>query len=245
MPGEDCATELDEDYDGLAGCADPDCARVAGCESDPKARWKDLPAHVRQVFLYGSGDEEIPFRYDEGGRVYTVTRAFEGVIPNMERRYRETDSSWIREEFERFQNNRPCGTCGGYRLRPEALAVRIAGLHVGQVVEMSIKEAHDWIGGIQRCAFVPETGDRPRHPKGNPRAPRLSQQCGAGLSHHEPGGRQLSWGESQRIRLASQIGSGLTGVLYVLPRACSIGLHQRGGDRLIGTLRACAIRATP
>ncbi len=72
---------------------------------------------MQQVFLYGSGEEEIPFRYDEGGRVYQVTRVFEGVIPNMERRYRETDSNWIREEFERYQNNRPCGTCDGYRLR--------------------------------------------------------------------------------------------------------------------------------
>ena len=118
---------------------------------DMKARWKDLPKHVQQVFLYGSGDEEIPFRYDEGGRVYQVTRSFEGVIPNMERRYRETDSAWIREEFERYQNNRPCGACGGYRLREEALAVKIAGLHVGQVVQMSIREAHEW------CAQVPET----------------------------------------------------------------------------------------
>ena len=119
-------------------------------EFNKNSRWKDLDAHVQQVFLYGSGDEEIPFRYDEGGRVYQVTRTFEGVIPNMERRYRETDSNWIREEFERYQNNRSCGTCGGYRLREEALAVKIAGVHVGQVVQMSIKEAFDW------CNTVPE-----------------------------------------------------------------------------------------
>ena len=112
---------------------------------------------MQQVFLYGSGEEEIPFRYDEGGRVYQVTRVFEGVIPNMERRYRETDSNWIREEFERYQNNRPCGACGGYRLRPEALAVKIGPvdgspddrLHAGQVVQMSIREAYDW------CSAVP------------------------------------------------------------------------------------------
>ena len=119
-------------------------------EFDQNAKWKDLPAHVQQVFLYGSGEEEIPFRYDEGGRVYQVTRVFEGVIPNMERRYRETDSNWIREEFENYQNNRPCGSCEGYRLREEALAVKIAGLHVGQVVQMSIREAFDW------CKTVPE-----------------------------------------------------------------------------------------
>ena len=81
---------------------------------------------VQQVFLYGSGKEEIQFRYDEGGRVYQMSRVFEGVIPNMERRYRETDSNWVREEFENYQNNRPCGGCGGFRLRPEALAVKIA-----------------------------------------------------------------------------------------------------------------------
>ena len=84
-------------------------------EFDKNTPWKDLPKHVQQVFLYGSGEEEIEFRYDEGGRVYQVTRVFEGVIPNMERRYRETDSNWIREEFENYQNNRPCGACGGYR----------------------------------------------------------------------------------------------------------------------------------
>ncbi|WP_328805325.1 hypothetical protein [Ruegeria pomeroyi] len=111
---------------------------------DKNTPWKDLPEKVQQVFLRGSGDEEIPFRYDEGGRVYQVTRSFEGVIPNMERRYRETDSNWIREEFEQYQNNRPCGACGGFRLKPEALAVKIAGLHVGQVVQMSIREALAW-----------------------------------------------------------------------------------------------------
>ncbi|HBZ44514.1 MAG TPA: excinuclease ABC subunit A, partial [Maritimibacter sp.] len=120
-------------------------------EFDQKTPWKELPKHVQQVFLYGSGDEEIKFRFDEGGRVYEVTRPFEGVVPNMERRYRETDSNWVREEFERYQNNRPCGACGGYRLREEALAVRIAGLHIGKVVEMSIKEAYDW------CGTVPES----------------------------------------------------------------------------------------
>ena len=115
---------------------------------DAKKPWKDLPESVQQLFLRGSGEEEIPFRFDEGGRVYEVTRSFEGVIPNMERRYRETDSAWVREEFERYQNNRPCGACGGHRLRPEALAVKIAGLHVGAVVQMSIREAFDWIATV-------------------------------------------------------------------------------------------------
>ncbi|MGA1181494.1 MAG: excinuclease ABC subunit A, partial [Marivivens sp.] len=96
-------------------------------EFDKAAKWKDLPEVAQKVVLYGSGEEEIQFRYDEGGRVYQVKRAFEGIIPNMERRYRETDSAWMREEIEQYQNNRPCGACGGYRLRPEALAVKIAG----------------------------------------------------------------------------------------------------------------------
>ena len=112
---------------------------------DPKARWKDLPEKAQEVFLRGSGEEEILFRYDEGGRVYQISRVFEGVVPNMERRYRETDSNWVREEFEQYQNNRPCGSCGGYRLKPEALAVKIAGQHVGQVVQKSIREALAWV----------------------------------------------------------------------------------------------------
>lgn len=198
--------------------------------------WKDLPAHVKQVFLYGSGDEEIQFRYDEGGRVYQVSRNFEGVIPNMERRYRETDSSWVREEFERYQNNRPCGTCEGYRLRPEALAVKIAGLHVGQVVQMSIREAHAW------CQTVPETLSKQKNEIARAILKEIRERLGflnnVGLEYLtlSRNAGTLSGGESQRIRLASQIGSGLTGVLYVLDEP-SIGLHQRDNGRLLETLK--------
>ncbi|HKL70482.1 excinuclease ABC subunit UvrA [Salibaculum sp.] len=205
-------------------------------EFDRGTRWKDLPEKVQQVFLYGSGDEEIKFRYDEGGRVYEVTRSFEGVIPNMERRYRETDSAWIREEFERYQNNRPCGTCGGYRLRDEALAVKIAGLHVGQVVEMSIKEALDWIDS------VPESLTRQKNEIARAILKEIRERLGflnnVGLDYLtlSRNAGTLSGGESQRIRLASQIGSGLTGVLYVLDEP-SIGLHQRDNDRLLTTLK--------
>ena len=105
----------------------------------PATPWSKLTEDVRQVMLRGSDDEVIKFRFDDGGRVYTVKRPFEGVIPNMERRYRETDSAWIREEMERFQGSRPCHACGGHRLRPEALAVKIAGDHIGQVTELSIR----------------------------------------------------------------------------------------------------------
>ena len=205
-------------------------------EFNKNDRWKDLPAFVQQVFLHGSGEEEIKFRYDEGGRVYEVSRAFEGVIPNMERRYRETDSNWIREEFERYQNNRSCGTCGGYRLREEALAVKIGGLHVGQVVQMSIKEAFEW------CQSVPESLTKQKNEIAVAILKEIRERLGflnnVGLEYLtlSRNSGTLSGGESQRIRLASQIGSGLQGVLYVLDEP-SIGLHQRDNDRLLTTLK--------
>ncbi|WP_170398519.1 excinuclease ABC subunit UvrA [Ruegeria arenilitoris] len=205
-------------------------------EFDKNTPWKDLPPNVQQVFLRGSGDEEIQFRYDEGGRVYQVTRSFEGVIPNMERRYRETDSAWIREEFERYQNNRPCGSCEGYRLRPEALAVKIAGLHVGQVVQMSIREALAWVEDAPNHLSV-QKNEIARAILKEIRE-RLGFLNNVGLEYLtlSRSSGTLSGGESQRIRLASQIGSGLTGVLYVLDEP-SIGLHQRDNDRLLGTLK--------
>jgi excinuclease ABC subunit A len=213
-------------------------------EFDKNTPWKDLDAHVKQVFLYGSGDDEIPFRYDEGGRVYQVTRSFEGVIPNMERRYRETDSSWIREEFERYQNNRKCGVCEGYRLKPEALAVQIGPvegpaherLHVGKVVEMSIREAFAW------CQTVPDHLTDQKNEIARAILKEIRERLGflnnVGLEYLtlSRNSGTLSGGESQRIRLASQIGSGLTGVLYVLDEP-SIGLHQRDNDRLLTTLK--------
>ena len=205
-------------------------------EFDKNTPWKDLPPHVQQVFLYGSGEDEIKFRYDEGGRVYEVMRSFEGVIPNMERRYRETDSNWIREEFERYQNNRPCGECGGYRLRPEALAVKIAGLHAGEVVQMSIREAFDW------CMTVPDHLSAQKNEIARAILKEIRERLGflnnVGLEYLTLARNSgtLSGGESQRIRLASQIGSGLTGVLYVLDEP-SIGLHQRDNGRLLQTLK--------
>jgi len=205
-------------------------------EFDKNTPWKNLPPHVQQVFLYGSGEDEIKFRYDEGGRVYEVMRSFEGVIPNMERRYRETDSNWIREEFERYQNNRPCGECGGYRLRPEALAVKIAGLHAGEVVQMSIREAFDW------CKTVPDKLGVQKNEIARAILKEIRERLGflnnVGLEYLTLARNSgtLSGGESQRIRLASQIGSGLTGVLYVLDEP-SIGLHQRDNGRLLQTLK--------
>lgn len=202
---------------------------------DKKTPWKDLPENVRQMFLHGSGQDEIRFRFDDGGRVYEISRVFEGVIPNMERRLHESDSQWVREEFERYQNNRPCGACAGYRLRPEALAVRIAGVHIGHVVELSIREALDWVRATPdhlskqkneiAAAILKEIRER------------LGFLVNVGLDYLtlSRAAGTLSGGESQRIRLASQIGSGLTGVLYVLDEP-SIGLHQRDNDRLLATL---------
>ncbi len=209
-------------------------ARHYGFDKD--APWRDLLDTVKQVMLHGSDGEEIKFRYDEGGRVYEVSRPFEGVIPNMERRYRETDSNWIREEFERYQNNRPCGTCEGYRLRPEALAVKIAGLHISQVVEMSIHEALDWIEAVPD-ALGAQKNEIARAILKEIRE-RLGFLVNVGLDYLSLSRNSgtLSGGESQRIRLASQIGSGLTGVLYVLDEP-SIGLHQRDNGRLLTTLK--------
>ena len=203
---------------------------------DKKTPWKALSEQVKSVFLHGSGEAEIRFRYDEGGRVYDVSRAFEGILPNMERRYRQTDSNWVREEFERYQNNRPCGSCGGYRLRPEALAVKISDKHVGQIVQLSIAEAYDWI------ASVPETLGVQKNEIARAILKEIHERLGflvnVGLKYLTlaRSAGSLSGGESQRIRLASQIGSGLTGVLYVLDEP-SIGLHQRDNDRLLTTLK--------
>jgi len=205
-------------------------------EFDPKTPWRDLTDKVKEVLLRGSGGEEIAFRYDDAGRVYKVSRAFEGVVPNMERRYRETDSNWIREEFERYQNNRHCSACGGARLKPEALAVKIGMKHISQISEMSIREALAWVEDAPNhmtkqknqiaTAILKEIRER------------LGFLVNVGLDYLtlSRAAGTLSGGESQRIRLASQIGSGLTGVLYVLDEP-SIGLHQRDNDRLLTTLR--------
>jgi len=198
--------------------------------------WSKLPASVRQVLLHGSGGEEIGFRYDDGGRVYSVKRPFEGVIPNLERRFRETDSSWVREEMERYQGTQSCNACGGHRLREQALAVKIGGKHIGEVTELSIREA------LRFVERIPGTLTR----QGNEIAAtiikelheRLSFLMNVGLDYLtlSRNSGTLSGGESQRIRLASQIGSGLTGVLYVLDEP-SIGLHQRDNKRLLDSLK--------
>ena len=203
---------------------------------DFHAKWATIPKTVQQVFLYGSGEEEILFRYDEGGRVYQVKRTFEGIIPNMERRYKETDSSWIREEFESYQNKRSCKACDGFRLNSQARAVKVNGLHIGQIVEMSIKEALEWFSAVK------DTLSNQKQEIASTILKEIVERLGflnnVGLEYLSlsRSSGTLSGGESQRIRLASQIGSGLTGVLYVLDEP-SIGLHQRDNGRLLQTLK--------
>jgi excinuclease ABC subunit A len=198
--------------------------------------WKQLPAKAREVVLRGSGEDVIAFVYDDGLRRYETKKAFEGVIPNLERRYRETDSAWMREELEKFQDNAPCKACNGYRLKPEALAVKIAAKHVGEVCDLSIKAADIWFKDLEKSFTAKQKEIAARILKEIRERLRFLNDVGLEYLTLSRNSGTLSGGESQRIRLASQIGSGLTGVLYVLDEP-SIGLHQRDNHRLLDTLR--------
>jgi len=197
--------------------------------------WNDLSDVAKQVILHGSGDEVVTFTYDDGMRSYETKKPFEGVIPNLERRYRETDSSWAREEIEKFQSITNCDRCDGYRLKPEALAVKIDGLHAGEVAQMSIKAAHDWFAALDKRLNAKQKKIAERILKEIRERLRFLNDVGLEYLTLARNSGTLSGGESQRIRLASQIGSGLTGVLYVLDEP-SIGLHQRDNSRLLETL---------
>lgn len=195
-----------------------------------------LAPKIRDTILYGSGSDVITMRYHDGVRTYDVRKAFEGVIPNMERRWRETDSAWIREELGRYQTVARCATCGGKRLKPEALAVKIAGCDISDVTEQSINGASEWFSrlGSSLNAQAKEIARRILR-EINERLAFL-KNVGLGYLTLARAAGTLSGGESQRIRLASQIGSGLTGVLYVLDEP-SIGLHQRDNGRLLEALK--------
>ncbi len=198
--------------------------------------WRDLPEEGRRAILYGTGRTAVEFAYDDGLRHHKTRKTFEGLIPNFERRWRETESDWSREEIERYFATTPCRDCSGHRLKPEALAVRIAERHIGEVAEMSIRAAGAWFRGLPEALTA----------KQNEIAVRILKEIRERLQFLEDVGLEyltlgrnsgtLSGGESQRIRLASQIGSGLTGVLYVLDEP-SIGLHQRDNARLLETLK--------
>jgi excinuclease ABC subunit A len=198
--------------------------------------WNDLPQKVKDAILFGTGKEAIRFIYDDGMRSYETHKPFEGVIPNIERRWRETDSAWVREELGRFQSDHPCEACGGHRLKPQALAIRIADRHIGEVTQMSIREAGAWFADVPD-ALSPQRREIAARILKEIRD-RLAFLNDVGLEYLtlSRGSGTLSGGESQRIRLASQIGSGLTGVLYVLDEP-SIGLHQRDNARLLDTLK--------
>jgi excinuclease ABC subunit A len=197
--------------------------------------WNDLSKEAKQVILYGTGEEVITFEYDDGLRSYKTKKPFEGVIPNLERRYKETDSNWAREEIEKFQSVTDCDACGGYRLKPEALAVKIADLHVGEVSQMSIRAAEDWFNKLEKKLNSKQKQIAVRILKEIRERLKFLNDVGLEYLTLSRNSGTLSGGESQRIRLASQIGSGLTGVLYVLDEP-SIGLHQRDNSRLLDTL---------
>ena len=199
------------------------------------SKWNDLPSQAQQVILHGSGDEVIVFTYDDGMRSYQTKKPFEGVIPNLERRYRETDSSWAREEIEKFQSVTDCDVCDGYRLKPEALAVKIADKHAGEVARMSILAADAWFQNLDKQLSAKQRKIAERVLKEIRERLRFLNDVGLDYLTLSRNSGTLSGGESQRIRLASQIGSGLTGVLYVLDEP-SIGLHQRDNSRLLETL---------
>ena len=200
------------------------------------APWEELPEKARNMLLFGSGEEDVRFSYNDGLRAYDVKKPFEGVVVNLDRRYRETESEFAREEISRYMTATPCKACGGQRLKPEALAVKIDGKTISSVSELSVRHAVEW------ATELPLKLDGKR----NEIAARILKEIRERLTFLRDvgldyltlsrGSGTLSGGESQRIRLASQIGSGLTGVLYVLDEP-SIGLHQRDNARLLDTLR--------
>jgi excinuclease ABC subunit A len=197
--------------------------------------WRDLPEKARAVILMGSGSDSVTMRYDDGLRKYETTRPFEGVVPNLERRWKETDSAWVRDELSKYQTITRCDACNGYRLKDAALAVKIADKHIGEVSLMSIIAARDWFAGLDDRLTAKQREIAQRILKEINE--RLGFLVNVGLEYLtlSRNSGTLSGGESQRIRLASQIGSGLTGVLYVLDEP-SIGLHQRDNRRLLDTL---------
>ncbi|WLP59148.1 excinuclease ABC subunit UvrA [Bacillus pumilus] len=196
---------------------------------------KDIPSHLFDKILYGSGSERIYFKYENDfGQVRENEIEFEGVLRNIERRYKETSSDYIREQMEKYMANQPCPTCKGYRLKKETLAVLINGKHIGEITDLSVSDALDLYGEIELSEKDLQIAQLIlREIK-----ERLSFLNNVGLDYLtlSRSAGTLSGGEAQRIRLATQIGSRLTGVLYILDEP-SIGLHQRDNDRLIGTLK--------
>ncbi len=201
-----------------------------------KTPWSDLPQDFRHVVLFGSDNQDIAFTYDDGVRRYTNKKPFEGVVHNIDRRWRETESNWVRDELSRFQSEHACSRCKGYRLKPEALAVKLDDRHVGQISQYSIKQAQQWFEQLPDHLSEKQNEIAGRILKEIRERLIFLNDVGLGYLTLSRKSGTLSGGESQRIRLASQIGSGLTGVLYVLDEP-SIGLHQRDNARLLETLK--------
>src|SRR3982075_1236405 len=199
-------------------------------------KWKDLPKKAQDAILNGSGEEPIRFVYDDGLRAYETRKPFEGVVTNLERRWRETESEWAREEISKYFTDIPCAACNGFRLKPEALCVKVGSLHVGEVAEMSVRRAGDWFAELPPRLNKQQNEIAARVLKEIRERLKFLVDVGLDYLTLARASGTLSGGESQRIRLASQIGSGLTGVLYVLDEP-SIGLHQRDNARLLETLK--------
>ncbi|MBY0463059.1 MAG: excinuclease ABC subunit UvrA [Alphaproteobacteria bacterium] len=203
-------------------------------DASPVLPFNELPEHVQNAVLYGSNKEPIPIHFNDGVRTYITKKSFEGVIPNLKRRWQETESDWVRENLSRFQNEHSCSVCEGKRLKPEALCVKINDKSIADICELSILNALKWFKDIKLTPKQQEIAARILKEINS----RLHFLVNVGLDYLtlSRSSGTLSGGESQRIRLASQVGSGLTGVLYVLDEP-SIGLHQRDNDRLLTTLK--------
>ncbi|HZQ12659.1 MAG TPA: excinuclease ABC subunit UvrA, partial [Pseudolabrys sp.] len=199
-------------------------------------KWKELPKKTQDAILYGSGDDEIKFVYDDGLRGYTTKKPFEGVITNLERRFKETESDWAREDLAKYFTDVPCKACHGARLKPEALCVKVGGKNISEVAELSVRKAGDWFAELPKHLNAKQTEIATRVLKEIRERLKFLVDVGLDYLTLARASGTLSGGESQRIRLASQIGSGLTGVLYVLDEP-SIGLHQRDNARLLETLK--------
>jgi len=199
-------------------------------------KWKDLPKKAQAAIFDGSGEDEIRFAYDDGMRKYETKKPFEGVVTNLERRWRETESDWAREEIAKYFHDVPCDACNGYRLKPEALCVKVGAKNISEVAELSIKRAAEWFSALPPQLTRQQAEIAVRVLKEIRDRLKFLEDVGLEYLTLSRASGTLSGGESQRIRLASQIGSGLTGVLYVLDEP-SIGLHQRDNARLLETLK--------
>jgi len=198
--------------------------------------WTKLPEETRKAILYGTGGKAIALSFEDGRKSYDVTKPFEGVIANLDRRFKGSESAWMREELGRYQSSAPCEACGGARLKPEALSVKIGGEHISAATRRPVAAAARWFLDLPAALTPKQLEIASRILKEINERLGFLVNVGLGYLSLDRTSGTLSGGESQRIRLASQIGSGLSGVLYVLDEP-SIGLHQRDNDRLLETLK--------